>query len=940
MDDWVISFGPFRVTRSRRLLERDGEPVHVGSRAFDILAHLLEHPGQVVSHRALLEAVWPNTNVEEGNLRFQITALRKVLGDGETKYIINVPGRGYCFATPIVRGEMDESPEMQPPASPGRLAFLPPPMKLIGRDEAVAEISNLIPAHRIVTIVATGGTGKTAVALAVASRLEGVFRDRVCFVDLAPVNEARRAADSLAIALGLPVRSENPVGEIVDVLKSRQMLIVIDGCEHVIDVAAALIEKIVAATTDVRILVTSREALRIEFERVLRLEPLPSPPIESAQSTAEILSYPAAQLFVERAGTASNGVSSDHQAQLVARICGRLDGLPLAIELAASQAHVFGFDMLAQMLDDRFSLAWPGRRTAPPRHQTLGAMFDWSYRLLTEDEKRLFRSLSAFSADFSLEAACAIEGGESAGGAVVPVLAELVSKSLLSVTRSVLSMRYRLLDTTRNYARSKLVEAGELDGVRRRHGYFYLQAMRGLGTQELDRDRLGDLADDIEDIRAAIVWAFSQSEEPALAVNLVVGALPLWNYLNLYREAKTWTTKALDLAEQSGDLQTVLALQEGLARAVAYTSGYGEEFREAWSRGLDIATSLRRTDGEVLAVLNLWSRQVVLSNIPECKEFATLFWRFGESETSPWRGMAHWFEGIVSNLIGNYADARVQLQKAAAESRPAALNLQCGLFGYDCRSIALAHLANTYLMEGDVARAVESSETALKDAFSEGRDFPMAFAELCAATNFAHIGDMERAGELARSLQNRCNEGSLAYFANIARAHVSAIDAWQGSDESLCRLDEDIAQLQHESSRIHVDHFSIERLRITTERRRKGAILQTLEPLDTTTLVGASYLAEAIRLNGRLSALEGNHNEAERRYLAALQVAQRQPCRFWELRAANDVAEQWTRVGRGEEARSLLGNIVAQWARGPDTRDLVRARALLKEPERSSARHL
>jgi predicted ATPase/DNA-binding winged helix-turn-helix (wHTH) protein len=933
-NNWEISFGPFRVIRARRRVERDGASVQIGSRAFDILAYLLEHPGDVVSHRALLNAAWPDTNVEEGNLRFQMTMLRQTLGGGD-RYIINVPGRGYCFTAPIARrDEADQSPVAQVRTNP--INPLPRPTRLVGRAQSITQLSGLVRSHRVVTVVGSGGLGKSSAAVAAASQVDPLFRDGCCFVDLGRVESPERVADAVAVALGLPVRSADSVDEIVRILQPRQMLIVADGCEHVIGAAATLLERIVATTSSIHILATSREALRIEHERVFPLEPLATPPIDKALSAVEIMAYPASQLLVERTQTATGAISSDQETRLIAQICSKLDGLPFAIELAASQAHVFGFDKLADMLDKRFSLAWPGRRTAPPRHQTLGAMLDWSYRLLTEEEQRAFRSLSVFSGDFSLEAACAIAGG---GAAIVSILAELVSKSLLSVTRLGSHTRYRLLDTTRTYARDKLVEAGELDGVRHRHGDFYLEAVVPLAASDVDRnrnelarDRLRDGADDIEDIRAAIVWAFSSTGEPALAVKLVVGAIPLWNYLNLYQEAKTWTTKALDQAERSDDLQIVLVLQEGLARAVAYTSGYGEEFRAAWSRGLDIATALRRTDGQVLAVMNLWSQQIALSNVPEAQECAAHFWRFGESETSPWRGMAHWLDGIASTVMGNFADARAHLQKAAAERRPAALDMQCEVFGFDCRSIAIAHLANIYLMEGDVTRAIELSETALKNALDEGRDFPMAFAETCGALNFMRIGNMERAGVLVRSLQYRSQERSIEHFAREARAYESAIGAWQGSDESLRRLDEDIAELQRAGSRIMVDHFIVERLRISVERRRRGAILPALEPIDTTALVGSGYLAEAIRLNGRLSALEGNHGEAERQYLAALQIARRQSCRFWELCAANDLAGHWMNTGRGEDARSLLGPIVARWDGEPDTRDLSRARALLEGP--------
>jgi DNA-binding winged helix-turn-helix (wHTH) protein len=244
MNNWVISFGPFRVSKSRRLLERNGEPVQIGSRAFDILTHLLEHPGRVVSHRALLDAAWPGATVEDGNLRFQMTALRKALGNGETKYIVNVPGRGYCFVAAIARHGDTELAEVLSHPSSERLTSPPRPAKLVGRDEVIVKISSLVRAHRVVTVVGAGGIGKTSIAAVVAGQLGNAFGDRICFVELGSVEDPRRTADGLAVALRLPVTSEEPVDDIVRALKSRQMLIVVDGCERQIDAAAVLIDKI------------------------------------------------------------------------------------------------------------------------------------------------------------------------------------------------------------------------------------------------------------------------------------------------------------------------------------------------------------------------------------------------------------------------------------------------------------------------------------------------------------------------------------------------------------------------------------------------------------------------------------------------------------------------------------------------------------------------
>ncbi|HWY66189.1 MAG TPA: winged helix-turn-helix domain-containing protein [Rhizomicrobium sp.] len=210
--NWIISFGPFRVIRPRRIIERDGETVHIGGRAFDVLAYLLEHAGQVVSRRALFEAVWPGTYVEEGNLRFQVAMLRKALGNSHTSYIINVPGRGYCFTAPI--SKLDEA---EPPPAPRRIS-------------------------RIANVVVPRGMGKTLVAIAPADQLRQKFGDRVCFIEFGRIEDLTRVRNARAVARGLPMRSVDPFSDIVGSLKDCRMLILMDGCEHVIATSAALLE--------------------------------------------------------------------------------------------------------------------------------------------------------------------------------------------------------------------------------------------------------------------------------------------------------------------------------------------------------------------------------------------------------------------------------------------------------------------------------------------------------------------------------------------------------------------------------------------------------------------------------------------------------------------------------------------------------------------------
>jgi len=934
----VISFGPFRVIRARRIIERNGEAIHIGGRAFDVLSYLLEHAGHVVSHRALLEAVWPGTYVEEGNLRFQVAMLRKALGNSDSSYIINVPGRGYCFTAPIVR--LDEV--KQPPPLSGTMFKLPTPLprhvRLFGRGQEIANIVGLGRVNRIVSIVAPGGMGKTSVAIAAADQLRLEFSDGVCFVELGLIEDPARVKDALAAALGLPVRSADPFVDIIDFLKDRRILILMDGCEHVIDASASVLEQVVAKTSGTHVLVTSREALRIEYEQVFHLEPLASPPVGKELSAGAILSYPASQLFMERARAAAGALAPDAEARFVAEICSKLDGLALAIELVASQVHAFGFDKLPSLLEERLSLAWPGRRTAHPRHQTLTAMLDWSYRLLTEEEKRVLRFLSVFSGPFDLEAASAIGHEVVTGGETASILAELASKSLLSVSWSEAGTRYRLLDTTKTYGRAKLAEAHELEAARRRHAEYFLQALENLKASDLDEDLLKLLSSEIEDIRNAVDWAFSSKGETALAVTLVVGSIPIWNYLHLFQEEKLWTTKALSLAQRENvGVEIELALQEGLARASEFTTGLSQEFGVAWSRVLELATSVRQTDRQLVAFIHLCSFHIRQSNVRESLEYLESFQHLVQSAgASSWMGMVDYLRGCILHNVPNYSEAREHLNRASTEGRATALAAQYRLAGFDCRWTAMAYLANNYLMEGDIRKAIETSERALKYSLAQGRDVSISVAQSRAVICSILIGDQANASRVSDELFRRCKERSLGDFLSVAKAYVSLLGAWRGNEDSIEQLNEDIAEVRSQGYRLYSRFFTTERLRLFIERRKRGLCTPELEPLSTTeSNMGSWYLPEVVRMNGRLSALEGHMAAAELQFLAALESARGQHSPFWELRVANDLAQLWVGKGKPDLAQSLLEGALAKLSSRQGTEDLALASSLLEELQQS-----
>src|ERR1700751_2457792 len=376
----VLSFGPFSLFVAERLLKKADEPIPLGGRALDILIALVEQAGEVVAHKELISTVWPDVTVEEANLRFQIAALRKALGDGRdsARYISNISGRGYCFVAPVTRSRTVRTVPLTGITTTKRVQKLPRRLaRMVGRDATVRSLAEQLQRWRFVSIVGPGGIGKTTVAISVAHALSDGFHDAVFFIDLAALTDAKLVPTAIASALGLMVQTQDPVVGLLAFIGDRRILLVLDNCEHVIGVAAALAERVVSETPQAHVLATSREALRVEGEHVHLLYSLDCPPEDAGLTAMEALRYPAAQFFRERAAASGYGAElSDIDAPIVARSCRRLDGIALAIELAASRVGSLGIRETAELLDNRFSLLWHGRRTAPPRHETLNAMVD------------------------------------------------------------------------------------------------------------------------------------------------------------------------------------------------------------------------------------------------------------------------------------------------------------------------------------------------------------------------------------------------------------------------------------------------------------------------------------------------------------------------------------------------------------------------------------
>ena len=414
----TLCFGRFRLDLAQRQLLLDKRPLQLGDRALQVLCVLARAKGALVSKDELMARVWAGLVVEENNLHVQISTLRRALdpdGIGES-WVVTVPGRGYRLLGVESTGAPTDMPPVEP--APGYLSNLPQPAHaLIGRERDVAEIEALLSEHRLVTLIGAAGIGKTSLSLQVAADLLACFPDGVWFVELAPLDHAEQVSEKVAAVFGLPMHGERPPTlAIAAFLRPRRALLILDNCEHLIEAAAKLADTLLKTCPDVVLLATSREALSLTGEHAYPVPLLDVPPRSTNLTAAQAMRHSAVQLFVERAASALGRFSlADETAPIVAEICSRLDGIPLAIELAAPRLKVLTPGALQARLNDQLHLLTAGSRLAVPRQQTLRAAIEWSYALLSEAEQAMLCRLGVFAGSFTLEAVAAVATGAPVG---------------------------------------------------------------------------------------------------------------------------------------------------------------------------------------------------------------------------------------------------------------------------------------------------------------------------------------------------------------------------------------------------------------------------------------------------------------------------------------------------------------------------------------------
>lgn len=571
----AYTFGPFRLLPEQRELWADGTAVKIGGRAFDLLHALVEGHAQTMTRTALFERVWPGRVVEDQNLHVQVVHLRKLLGP---KAITTVPGRGYRFALPVSRSDGEAPAAMAPTAPAGgqvpqardaRRHNLPPVMPLLhGRDGDLAAVHKLVEAQRLVTITGPGGVGKTRLAQAIAARWLPHSPDGVWQVELTTLTDAATLPAAIAHALGFGASHGDREG-LAQTLAPFSMLVLLDNAEHLVGEVAALAEALLAAAPQLRLLVTSQEPLRLRSEQLYRLGPLAVPSLATAGESNDAVS-----LFSARAAERGVELRAD-QWPTVIEICRQLDGLPLAIELAAARVPLLGVQGVHERLDQRLRLLTGGGRDADARHRTLADAIAWSHELLSDEERRVFRRLGVFVGGFDLASAQRVAADAAMDEwSVLDHLGALVDKSLV-IADAHEPPRYHLLESARAFALEQLRAHDDLPALRTRHAH----AMLALARQAHDRyfeltliEYGATLAAELDNMRAALAWSLDAGDVEAVA-GFVGQAFPAFGLAGAGREAAQLHARAWPLIQAAGDTLPTL-LRAHCALETAYLGYY------------------------------------------------------------------------------------------------------------------------------------------------------------------------------------------------------------------------------------------------------------------------------------------------------------------------------------------------------------------------------
>src|ERR1700722_4551301 len=890
-----LKFGPFELSGSERVLRREGETLPLGGRALDILIYLADRPGEVIAKQELMDRIWSDVTVEEGSLRVHVAAIRKALGDGQfgNRYIANIKGRGYSFVGTVVplAGNTESSSDRS--RNQGRLPVRP--LMMIGRETVVSEVSDKLRNERFITLIGPGGIGKTTIALAVGRAAAEEFGGEVYLVELEWLTDPRYVAGAVATSLGVALKSKDPCLELVGLVRSRKLLIILDSCEHVIEAVASLAEQFYRQTEDIHVLTTSRESLNVKGEHCYRVPPLDCPPDGLEQTANAVLRYPSVQLFVRRvAARAGSVVLTDEEAPFVAEICRKLDGIPLAIELAAGQVAALGIKNTVARLVSRPELLRLSHRTAVPRHRTLKATLDWSYDLLSDVERIVFRRIAPFAGHFTIEGARYVAGELGVGtGEVCDAIAGLVEKSLITTRINETHAQYRLLDTTRAYALEKLEEHGEFDPISLRHSEYVIQQLESgkemLSVQPM-AERVAAYSWQLSNVRSALEWSFGSHGNDKIATRLVAASTRLFMELALLIEWQAWAEQAIArLGDQPGnsrqDLARELRLLSGLFLYSSWTTDIYRAFEIA-ARSQKVALKIQDPDDMAHAETML---------------------------------------GAANHLAGNHLVAQKHFDAGLRHSASRA-----GHYLFHHTTLSLAGMARSLLYRGLLDQSLDYARLAIQEGEKSGNPTTLCRSVILILPVYLALEDWQRSEQYIAQLSDLSAAQALKPLHAIATGFrgrwLLLQDNIRDGVPLLKRASEELGAQRHEM--LNMDFVSDLGVGLAAFGQHEEALTLVADALDVQKRGGKFLFAPALmRVKGLILASRSHEDyfEAETSFLSAIDCAKRQSATLFELKAAMDLAELLLKQRRVPEAYKYLRAVLDQIPAGIASPDHKRA---------------
>lgn len=910
-----LKFGPFELSIGERMLWRDGQVLPLGGRALDILIYLASRPGEVIGKKELIDRVWSDVTVEEGSLRVHVAAIRKALGDGKfgNRYIANIQGRGYSFVGSIA-GLNDTANS----AGQQSVGVLPArPRRMIGRDSVLREVRDSLREERFVTLLGPGGIGKTTIAVAVGRAMAEEFGGEVYFVDLGSLADPDLVVRAIGTSLGLVLKSNDPKLEFVDFVRSRKLLIILDNCEHLIHAVAPIAQQLFQGAAQVHLLATSREVLRVEGEHCYRVLPLDFPPTDSEQTADAVIRYPATQLFVERVvARGSDFILTDREAPFVADMCRRLDGVPLAIELAAGSVVALGIRGTVARLASRLELLKFGHRTAVPRHQTLKTTLDWSYDLLSGVERTVFRRIARFVEHFSLEGARHVAGEEgSDDGEIFDAIAGLVEKSLIATRLDQGETQYRLLDTTRAYALGKLEEHGEFDSISLRHAEYVIQRLESQKEMlsALPRaERVAAYSRQLSNVRSALEWSFGSHGNHEIATRLVVASTQLFMELSLLVEWQNWAEQAIArLEDQHKNAHDEMEVYESPPASVN-TEGGNQRVRSA-SLQQDLADELRLLSG--LFLHSSWT-----TDIHRALDVATRSQKVALKTQDP-DDMSHAeaMLGAANHLAGNHLAAENHF-KAGMRHSASGSRLLPGRYLFHHTTLLLACMARSLLYRGLIEQSLYYARLATEEGEKSGYPATLCRSLILILPVYLELEDWQRSEQYITQLTDISAAHSLKPLRAIATGLRGRWLLLQNHIRDgvplLKRASEELETQRHEM--LNMDFVSDLGAGLAVLGQHEEALTLVANALDAQTRGGKFLFVPALlKVKGLILASRSSEGypEAEKSLLSSIEWARRQSATLFELKSAIDLAELLLSQKRMPEA---YRNISAALSQAPD----------------------